>query len=141
VTFDKYSCFVQLSMLRITLNNTMKILISNADAHCWEDTFWTDSFSITLFTATFNLHSQIQELLFYHFNNALVQPNMTQQVQSSISLWAFDILALSRGVSPPFSWAKSFIFSLKLSLAPSGGFPALNFFSCCSSSILERGSL
>ena len=39
------------------------------------------------------------------------------------------------------SCAKSFIFSLKLSFAPSGGFPALNFFSCCSINILERGSL
>ena len=79
-------------------------------------------------------------------------------IHSSISLWAFDILVLSLGVASPTyklsvqqpihflsmaltSCAKSFIFSLKLSFAPSGGFPALNFFSCCSSNILDRGSL
>jgi len=70
-----------------------------------------------------------------------VQNQNTGYSTLSISLWALEILALSLGVFSPTSWAKSFIFSLKLSFAPSGGRSVDSFFSCFSCSILWRGSL
>lgn len=60
----------------------------------------------------------------------------------SISLWAREILTLSRGVpSSPVSIANIFIFSLKLSFSGRGPERVESNFWCCAASSLVRGSL
>lgn len=60
----------------------------------------------------------------------------------SISLWAREILTLSRGVpSSPVSIANIFIFSLKLSFSGRGPERVDSNFWCCAASSLARGSL
>jgi hypothetical protein len=60
----------------------------------------------------------------------------------SISLWAREILTLSRGVpSSPVSIANIFIFSLKLSFSGSGPERIDSSFWCCAASSRARGSL
>ncbi len=59
----------------------------------------------------------------------------------SMSFWALEILVLSLGVDSPASAANRRIFSLKESLAPSGGLGAVAFSSCAFWSRFWRGSL
>jgi len=60
----------------------------------------------------------------------------------SMSLWAREILTLSRGVpSSPVSIANIFIFSLKLSFSGRGPERVDSNFWCCAASSLARGSL
>lgn len=60
----------------------------------------------------------------------------------SISLWAREILTLSRGVpSSPVSIANIFIFSLKLSFSGRGPDRVDSSFWCCAASSLALGSL
>jgi len=94
---------------------------------------------------TVSYQERITNHVHYHCLHGHQFPLLLEPVgvpKLSISLWAREILTLSRGVpSSPVSIANIFIFSLKLSFSGRGPVRVDSNFWCCAASSLARGSL